>query len=363
MDSLSVLSLFSGGGGLDLGARLVRGFRTIAYVENDPYAQGVLMSNMRKGILDPAPIWDDVRTFDGRYLCGRIDVVAGGFPCQDLSVAGKKAGIEAGARSGLWKEFARIIREARPRFVLVENVPGLLLYGQLGIVLGDLADLGFDAQWQVLSAAAVGAPHLRERVWIVGNAFGRGWSWESWGRSGAKSENGHLEMEKGNVADPQRSKRRLQQITKSERQDSAIIGNDGPPQSMADPDRKGRKMLGRSKQDGLGESRRAVQMADAAGERRRKKRTDSERPTERPAGGGDVANAEGDGWKSRGTECTGQEWLTASLNASWWATEPGFCRVVNGLAFRSDRLRCLGNGVVPLQSAPAWQKIADMALT
>ena len=162
---LTGISLFSGAGGLDIAAKLA-GIKTVCYVENDPYAQGVLMSRMRDGGLDAAPIFEDVRTFRGTSLRGSIDVVSGGFPCQDLSVAGKQAGIEAGARSGLWKEFARIIREVAPRFVCVENVPGLLFSG-MGRVLGDLAEMGFDAQWQVLSAAGVGAPHLRERVFIV----------------------------------------------------------------------------------------------------------------------------------------------------------------------------------------------------
>ncbi len=123
---LTNISLFSGAGGLDLGAKLVGGFRTVAYVEYDRYAQGVLMSRMRSGDLDDAPIFEDVRTFDGRSLAGSIAVVSGGFPCQDVSHAGKRAGLKEGTRSGLWSKFARIIREVGPRFVLVENVPGLL---------------------------------------------------------------------------------------------------------------------------------------------------------------------------------------------------------------------------------------------
>lgn len=166
---LSAISLFSGAGGLDLAARAV-GIRTACYVEWDPYAQGVIMSRMRSGELDDAPMWDDVTTFDGTAWRGKVDIVFGGFPCQDLSFAGKRAGIVEGARSGLWRHFARIVGEVGPRLVLVENVPGLLANGGLGVVLGDLATLGFDAEWFVLSAADVGAPHRRERVWIVAHA-------------------------------------------------------------------------------------------------------------------------------------------------------------------------------------------------
>jgi DNA (cytosine-5)-methyltransferase 1 len=118
------------------------------------------------GSLPPFPIWDDVSTFDGKPWAGLVDVISGGFPCQDISVAGKGAGL-TGERSGLWRQFARIIREVRPRYVLVENSPALTARG-LNIVLGDLAQMGFDARWGVLGAVHAGAPHKRERIWIVG---------------------------------------------------------------------------------------------------------------------------------------------------------------------------------------------------
>lgn len=119
-------------------------------------------------MLEPFPIWDDVTTFDGRPWAGCVDIVTGGFPCQDISAAGKGAGI-TGERSGLWSEMARIIGEVRPRYVLVENSPMLSIRG-LGTVLGDLAALGFDAEWGCISAAETGAPHKRDRMWIVANA-------------------------------------------------------------------------------------------------------------------------------------------------------------------------------------------------
>lgn len=172
MGVLTGLSLFAGAGGLDLAAEAC-GIRTVCRVEYDAYAQGVLMSRMRGGALDSAPLWSDVRTFDGKAWRGKVDCVFGGFPCTDVSNAGKRAGLKEGTRSGLWSEFARIICEVKPRAVLVENVRGLLSIddgGGFGIVLRDLAELGFDARWRVLSAADVGAPHLRERIWIVAHA-------------------------------------------------------------------------------------------------------------------------------------------------------------------------------------------------
>ena len=162
---LNELALFAGAGGGILGGHLL-GWRTVCAVEFDRYAASVLMARQNDGCLPPFPIWDDVRTFDGRPWRGRVDVVSGGFPCQDISAAGQGAGIE-GARSGLWGEMARIIGEVRPRFVFVENSPMLTARG-LGRVLGDLAALGYDAQWGVLGACDAGAPHQRERIWVIG---------------------------------------------------------------------------------------------------------------------------------------------------------------------------------------------------
>ena len=166
---MNELALFAGHGGGILGGHLL-GWRTICAVESDNYARRVLMARQGDGSLRPFPIWDDVRTFDGNPWAGRVDVISGGFPCQDISVAGKGAGI-AGERSGLWGEFARIIGEVRPRYVFVENSPALVTRG-LGTVLGDLAQMGFDARWGVLGAVDAGAPHKRERIWIVANANG-----------------------------------------------------------------------------------------------------------------------------------------------------------------------------------------------
>lgn len=163
------LALFAGAGGGILGGKLL-GWRTVCAVEIVAYCRSVLLARQRDGMLERFPIWDDVRTFDGRRWRGLVDVVTGGFPCQDISIAGRGVGID-GKRSGLWMEMARIIREVRPRFVFVENSPMLLSRG-IGRVLGDLATMGFDARWGVLGADDCGAPHERKRMWIVANANG-----------------------------------------------------------------------------------------------------------------------------------------------------------------------------------------------
>jgi DNA (cytosine-5)-methyltransferase 1 len=178
------LHLFAGAGGGILGGHLL-GHRVIGAVEIEAYPRKVLLARQLDGSLPRFPIWDDVTTFrldnpDTRNYIERLQsvrdrlVICGGFPCQDISTAGKGDGIE-GARSGMWKEMARIIGEVRPRYAFVENSPMLTTRG-LGVVLADLASLGFDAEWGVLSAADCECVHLRERFWLIANSNVRGQS-------------------------------------------------------------------------------------------------------------------------------------------------------------------------------------------
>jgi DNA (cytosine-5)-methyltransferase 1 len=160
------LALFAGAGGGILGGTLL-GWRTVCAVEIESFCREVLLRRQLDGCLPCFPIWDDVCTFDGKPWRGCVDIITGGFPCQDISCAGKGKGLE-GERSGLWGQMARIIREVRPRFALVENSPMLTSRG-LGVVLGDLAELGMDARWGVLGADDTGAPHIRKRIFILAN--------------------------------------------------------------------------------------------------------------------------------------------------------------------------------------------------
>jgi DNA (cytosine-5)-methyltransferase 1 len=161
------LALFAGAGGGILGGHLL-GWRTVCAVEWEAYPASVLCARQNDGLLENFPIWDDVQTFDGKPWRGIVDVVSGGFPCQDISAAGKGAGIN-GERSGMWKEMARIIGEVRPKFVFVENSPMLVRRG-LGTVLADLSKMGFNAEWGIIGADQVGAHHQRKRQWIVAYA-------------------------------------------------------------------------------------------------------------------------------------------------------------------------------------------------
>lgn len=183
-----LLDLFSGIGGFSLGLERSGYFETVQFCEIDPYCRRVLAKHWPK-----VPCHDDVRTLDRDRLVPRIDAICGGFPCQDISLAGKLAGVGEGTRSGLWSEIARLVSELRPRYVIVENVTNLLAGPAIkpgywfSRVLGDLAALGYDAEWHCIPLGRFGAPHERDRVWIVAYPCESGLE-RHWIASGLKQE-------------------------------------------------------------------------------------------------------------------------------------------------------------------------------
>jgi len=163
---LKEISLFSGVGGGVLASRLL-GWETVAYVEWDDFAKKVLKARIEDGSIHDAPIFSDAQEFDGAAWQGKADVISAGFPCQPFSVTGLREGVND--ERNMWPATLRVIRDVRPRYAFLENVPGLLSegHGYFGTVLGDLAESGFDAVWDVISASSVGAPHRRDRLWIL----------------------------------------------------------------------------------------------------------------------------------------------------------------------------------------------------
>jgi DNA (cytosine-5)-methyltransferase 1 len=265
MWEVRVLDLFSGIGGFSLGLERA-GMQTVAFCEIEPFCRRVLAKHWPE-----VPCYDDIRTLTAERLAadGVVpDLICGGFPCQDISVAGEGAGL-AGERSGLWRHYARLIGEIRPRFVIVENVAALLSRG-LGDVLGDLAALGYDAEWHCIPASAVGACHRRDRIWILSH-----------------------------------------------------------PRRVGQPQRE---------------------ISTGVEKRNRQARCAGGQQTDRLARHGefgDVANADD---AERGE----QRWpvpILAELDPSeccgWWSTEPDVGRVAHGVPSRVDRIRGLGNAVVP----------------
>ena len=160
IETLKILDTFAGIGGFSYAAHeLVGGFETTQFVEIDPFCQKVLKKHFPK-----VPCHDDIKTFTA--YPGQYDVITGGFPCQDISVAGRREGITDQSRSGLFYELIRVIRLVRPKFVVMENVAAILNNG-LDIVLGELSEAGYDAEWSIISASSLGAAHRRSRWWCV----------------------------------------------------------------------------------------------------------------------------------------------------------------------------------------------------
>jgi len=166
---LKLLDLFSGIGGFSLGMERTGGFQTVAFCEQSPFCRAVLQKHW-----PTVPIYPDIKnlTYDGlkRNGISAVDIITGGFPCQDISHAGKQAGIIHGKRSSLWNEYLRLIGDIRPQFAVVENVPNLLTGDRgswFGRLLGDLAEIGYDAEWHCISASQLGYYHKRNRIWIV----------------------------------------------------------------------------------------------------------------------------------------------------------------------------------------------------
>jgi len=357
---------------------MLLGHTPVGAVEIDPFARAVLQARQADGSLPDFPIYEDVRTFDGTAWRDRVDIIAGGFPCQDLSCAGKGAGID-GARSGLWWEMLRVIREARPRYVFLENVPAITGRG-LDRVLGSLADLGFDAEWGVLSAADVGAPHLRKRWWCLARDTAREWASseccvserthakpggdgaamadsaqrQGVGRGrgsmdGAESSGKGLDASAvtgcADVADADDAGREQQRRTVAASPERAAAECSGP----AHPDTDGRRC----------QEQRLTQQPDmqcAPGHE-----PDGLRPRGRWDGAPGCAAGSAETQPRVGRAADGlAAWLDAGrrLHASAWQEgwEDDCPRVVTGKpANRTNRLKALGNGQVPQTAAAAFR--------
>lgn len=253
---MKIGSLFSGIGGLELGLERATGGHTVWQVEQDPYARAVLAKHWPE-----AQRYQDVKEA-GAHNLAPVDLICGGFPCQDVSNAGKRAGLD-GARSGLWTEYARIIGELRPRFVVVENVSAIIARG-MDRVLGDLAACGYDAIWDCIPAAAVGAHHRRDRLFVVAYTDGQ---WQLQQKGAVKNQRRRLGNGRAKMANP----------------DSTRLERHGPAGNVGEI----------CPQKTVGLFRRSLKHVEA------------------------------------------------------WKPEPNLGRVANGVPRRVDRLKCLGNAVVP----------------
>jgi DNA (cytosine-5)-methyltransferase 1 len=287
--SLTVGSLFAGIGGFDIGLERA-GMRVRWQVECEPWCQYILNKHW-----PDVPCYSDIRDVRGKEV-DPVDILCGGFPCQDISNAGKRA------RSSLWKEYARLVDELRPRYVIVENVAVLRRRG-LDVVLGDLSTLGYDAEWDCLRASDFGAPHRRDRLWLV--AYARG--------------EGRWEVARGAPSDEGSDGRRTPRDHVADRSGACGIPGGQGPVAVADA-------------RGVGQ-RESADQADAL------------------AGGGDTRRVFG----GRGEFPTVAGWDPRAT----WLVEPDVGRVAHGIPARTHRLRGLGNALVPQIAEWIGRRILD----
>jgi DNA (cytosine-5)-methyltransferase 1 len=332
---LNTFHLFAGAGGGIL-ADLLLGHNPIGACEIEPYPRDVLLARQRDGILPNFPIWDDVCTLDGTPWRGTVDVLCGGFPCQDISAAGKGAGI-SGERSGLWKEYARLIGEMRPRFVFAENSPLLRTRG-LGVVLEDLAALGYNARWGVLGARDVGAPHKRDRMWVLAYANNNGNSPTKESKSIAQGSNSGTSRPKQTIEPSGLCASRTDGSMEGSPEMAYAMElqcNGGDDYARVSTQSKAVSESG----DGSG----AEDLAD----------TPSIRQQGQGLHGRSFYQTENQDWKANWTLDPSEGYETE------WDTIARLDRVVDGVANRVDRLKAIGNGQVPQCAAMAFSILSE----
>ena len=298
---LYALDLFSGIAGNSLG--LADYVRTVAYCEADRHAQAVLLSRMSDGSIPRAPICTDVTRLDGYAFRGKVDIILAGFPCQDISVAGKGAGL-GGERSGLFYEVVRLAKEIKPTFLFLENVPAIRTRG-LDRVVEELTEAGYDCRWCMLSAADVGAPHKRERWFLLAHTKD----------SGGKRELREISSSNGKIRQSEK-----QENLRNESYDAGQQSS-----SLANTVRDGQLIIEIGQGFGKGDERYQTGEDGSAKPKGRQETIRS----------GDASD-------------TGDQ-----LN--FWPIEPNVGRVADGLPLRVDRIKRLGNAVVPKQARKAFE--------
>ena len=322
------LSLFSGAGGGLLGTKLL-GWECIGYVEFNDYCQRVLKQRILDGIFEKAPIFSDIRAFLSEGFAesykGMVDVITAGFPCQPFSVAGK--GLAENDERNMWPQTKDCISIIRPKYCLLENVPGLLTHGYIRRIFGDLAEMGYDCKWGIIGANDTGAPHRRKRLWIVGNS-----KCTNAGRNNPRKSSG-IGMERGENV-----------LEKKERSQSKYQFN--ASSKMAYPQKKHGTWF-MQKQGGKSRTRKKRMSIGGCS---RISWWDHD-PAEIP-----------NSMQKRSPQWETEEVKNESVkynNGSGGAVKPRLGRVADGVAYRVDRLKANGNGQVPAVVKAAWEILSQ----
>lgn len=353
LPSFQILSLCVGAGGLDLGLKLAeRTARVVGYVEIEAYCCEILATQMEAGYLDEAPVWTDLRTFSGRPWRGKVDCITAGYPCQPFSVAGRQRA-EKDPRH-LWPEVRRIVEEVQPRCCFFENVPGHLRLG-FEQVHDDLYRLGYRVKAGLFSAEEVGAPHKRERLFILAyreGIFGQRPIPE--GNCGGKPEE-TTGSECCDMANPTSAENQW-------RESGDMAETQGGRKSLNTSISNGCPNVGNPKYAG---SPAVTQPTSPAKDDGARWCACGAQPPQQLARTGDLGHPHGtglEGWRDCGQQCADElpAWPPSPTQYAEWDSipadlKPAVCRMADGLAYRVDRLRTAGNGVVPLVAAYAWR--------
>lgn len=376
------LALCAGVGMLDEGLRagcefLGVPYRTVCYIEREAFAAAQLVARMEDGVLDKAPIWSDLTTFNGAAWRGKLDCLTAGFPCQPHSIAGKRAGLND--ERWIWPDIVNIIRATGVWVVWLENVPGLISTGGLASCLADLSALGFDAQWGVLAAGAVGASHKRERLFIL--AYSRlqheqlqQWKIRPEHQAGSTAVVDPISLDRGAISVSGRYRKPRENPERKATDRTAIrsssLGN-ANGQRQQQPDNEGSPITWKRPRNGAGGT--GGILANTCSIRLHARRHSNGKHD------GAVINTNGQLMEpteqiesiSRGIFAPGpsdNRWQSIITNHPYLApaTESGFCVMADGLAVvvdesRADQLRAIGNGVVALQAATAFVLLARRA--
>jgi len=348
---LNGLALCAGVGGLERGIEsIIPGSRTVCYVEGETYPASVLASKMEAGSLPKAPIWSNVRTFNGKAWRGKVSFISGGFPCQPYSIAGKQLA-DKDPRD-LWPDFARIIGEVRPHFIFLENVPNVVKWA-LPTVLKDLSQMGYNAAWCVVAASEVGAPHKRSRWFLF--AYSNDASKHAMRFDEAQSS--PQEFEAIDMADTNSESYSKPQRTVEElRQKGSRLEGRKDQRQTRDFIRSGCKKISNTHNQRSTKSRILHQRSNGSIINSNGKE------------GSIISNTNSKGAKRLRDKSEQGQILQRHINqkgfkfgeaADWWEVEPGMGRVVDGVADWVHRMRACGNGVVPQQAAYAYSILME----
>ena len=334
MKPITILDTFAGIGGFSYAAdKLVGGFKTTQFIEINPFCQKILNKHW-----PTIPIHDDIKTFTAGI--GQFDCITGGFPCQDLSVAGRQAGITKESRSGLFYELMRVIRMVRPRFVVMENVAAILNNG-LDIVLGELSQAGYDAEWAVISASSLGAAHRRSRWWCVAYT-------DSFGCGRGNSE--RCSIQERTFFSGKQGGSKMGSQTKRCSSQSPNPYNNGLPSSSINEIYDETNSSSQERQNQVSKSSRGSKSSDS---RIIQSSTKLTNPNSERLQRQILSKMERGLWTAEHTR---------RLNPNWrqYVSKPILPRGSDGLSNRVDRTRALGNSIVPAVAAIPLKRVYDL---